>query len=153
VSRATAVPVIRFGSTGADAPLVLSGPRHTHAVEVYDFYKPRGDTEYATVDGKLSQNAYLTAVDTCWAGLKSKLARAKGGDFSLDSFDYVCMHSPYNKLVQKGFARLLVGDFTQQPDRKEFEDVPAQWRGVPLSESVDNRDVEKCFVGLSKASG
>ena len=40
---------------GPDAPLVLSGPRHTHAVEVYDFYKPRGDSEYATVDGKLSQ--------------------------------------------------------------------------------------------------
>ncbi|CAN0457807.1 unnamed protein product, partial [Discosporangium mesarthrocarpum] len=24
---------------------------------------------------------------------------------SLDSFDYISLHSPYNKLVQKGFTR------------------------------------------------
>ena len=45
-------------------------PRATCAFEVYDFYKPRGDTEYATVDGKLSQDAYLASVDTCWSRLK-----------------------------------------------------------------------------------
>ena len=55
---------------GPDAPLVMAGPRATHAFEVYDFYKPRGDTEYATVDGKLSQDAYLASVDTCWSRLK-----------------------------------------------------------------------------------
>lgn len=81
------------------------GPRATHAFEVYDFYKPRGDTEYASVDGKLSQGAYISSVDICWAGLKRKLKAAGEAAVSLDSFDYVCMHSPYNKLVQKGFAR------------------------------------------------
>jgi len=137
---------------GADAPLVISGPRHTHAFEVYDFYKPRGDTEYATVDGKLSQNAYLSAVDTCWAGLKAKLARATASTVSLDSFDYVCMHSPYNKLVQKGFARLVFGDFADDPDREEFAGDAQQWRGATPAATVDNRDVEKCFAGLSKAA-
>ena len=29
---------------GPDAPLAIVGPRCTHAVECYDFYKPRGDT-------------------------------------------------------------------------------------------------------------
>lgn len=92
---------------GPDAPLAVVGPRCTHATEVYDFYKPRGDTEYATVDGKLSQGAYLTAVDKCWVGLKAKLdaAAAELGQTaprtSLDSFDFACLHSPYNKLVQK----------------------------------------------------
>jgi hydroxymethylglutaryl-CoA synthase len=89
--------------------------------QVYDFYKPRGDTEYAMVDGKLSQAAYLTAVDECWAGLKSKLNAAAGEtglvlpNSSLDGFDYACMHSPYNKLVQKGFARLLYSDLVDEP--------------------------------------
>ena len=61
---------------GADAPLALIGPRATRAVEVYDFYKPSGTTEYASVDGKLSQSAYIASVDVCWAGLKKKLTAA-----------------------------------------------------------------------------
>ena len=32
---------------GPDAPLAITGPRCTYATEVYDFYKPRGDTECA----------------------------------------------------------------------------------------------------------
>ena len=58
---------------GPDAPLVLSGPRASYSTECYDFYKPHGDSEYALVDGKLSQTAYLTAVDETWAALKKKV--------------------------------------------------------------------------------
>ena len=87
---------------GPNAPLAFSGPRCTSAVEVYDFYKPHGDSEYAVVDGKLSQSAYLTAVDVCWAGLKRKLATASAASPpSIDDFDYACLHSPYNKLVDR----------------------------------------------------
>ena len=42
---------------------------------------------------------------------QNALPRGAAAAVSLDTFDYVCMHSPYNKLVQKGFARLLFGDF------------------------------------------
>lgn len=114
---------------GPDAPLALEpGRRGTHAMDVYDFYKPRGDSEYAVVDGALSQNCYLRSVDACYERYKYRVARntAKNGASSaatattVNSFDYVCMHSPYNKLVQKGFARLLYGDLldiaaTQEP--------------------------------------
>jgi hydroxymethylglutaryl-CoA synthase len=138
---------------GPDAPLALAGPRATHAFEVYDFYKPRGDTEYATVDGKLSQAAFLTCVDRTWAGLKRKLHAAAGGGGApptLDAFKYVCMHSPYQKLVQKGFARLLYGDFVDAPAAPEFAGDAQRWAGVPAAETVNDRDAEKCFVGLAK---
>jgi hydroxymethylglutaryl-CoA synthase len=144
---------------GPDAPLPLAGPRATHAFEVYDFYKPRGDTEYAIVDGKLSQEAYLTSVDMCWARLKSKLVPAAAraqvglpphGAIDLSCFDYVCMHSPYNKLVQKGFARLVYGDFFADPASPRFEGELQIWAGKPPAETVSDRDVEKCFVTVSK---
>ena len=136
---------------GPDAPLTFRGPRCTHAAEVWDFYKPRGDTEYPTVDGKLSQTAYLTAVDECWAGLKAKIDRAAADSAapsaSLENFDYACLHSPYNKLVQKGFARLVAGDLHAQPQRSEWcSDPEAQkWAAVPPSVSVSDRDAEKFF--------
>ena len=146
---------------GPDAPLAFSGLRCTHAAEVWDFYKPRGDIEYPTVDGKLSQTAYLTAVDECWAGLKAKLGKAAGGAggasaagggaASLDSFDYACMHSPYNKLVQKGFARLVNGDLLAEPSRPEWaaDEEAQKWAKVPAAQSVNDRDAEKVLKRLS----
>ncbi|EOD33197.1 hydroxymethylglutaryl-CoA synthase [Emiliania huxleyi CCMP1516] len=155
---------------GPDAPLVMAGPRATHAFEVYDFYKPRGDTEYATVDGKLSQDAYLASVDTCWSRLKQ--LGLNGSPADLRAFDYVCMHSPYNKLVQKGFARLLygtaalgqpsatsvltlsrraaVGDFADDATAPRFAGDAQRWAGVPPAKTVGDREAEKCFVGLAK---
>ena len=144
---------------GPDAPLAITGPRCTHAVEVYDFYKPRGDTEYAMVDGKLSQSAYLTAVDECWSGLKSKLDLYAGElglvspRTSLDTYSYACLHSPYNKLVQKGFARMLNADLIAEPKRPEWaNDEEAQrWALVPPKKSVDDREAEKPLRRLSEA--
>ena len=149
---------------GADAPLVLSGPRATHARECYDFYKPRGDTEFATVDGKLSQSAYLTAVDETWAKLKAKAdeaaAAAAGGEggelLSLDWYDHVLMHSPYNKLVQKGFARLLNGDMLDEPTRPEWAatvgaEALGAWPTTPARESVSDREAEKVLRKLSES--
>lgn len=139
---------------GPDAPLAVSGPRCTHASEVYDFYKPRGDTEYATVDGKLSQEAYLTAVDRCYAGLQAK--RAATGDAAaattgLDAFGFVCMHSPYAKLVQKGFARMLNADLIAAPAKAEWAaDAEAQkWAAIAPAASVNDRDAEKALKRLS----
>ena len=90
---------------GPDAPLALEPSRATHAMDVWDFYKPH-HSEYAAVDGKLSQACYLRSVDACWRGLRAKapLSTAVG------AFDHCVFHAPYNKLVQKGFARLALGD-------------------------------------------
>jgi len=37
--------------------------------------------------------------------------------------DFAAFHSPFNKLVQKSFARLLYNDFLDNPDAPEFMDV------------------------------
>ena len=52
---------------GPHAALVLEpGLRATHVEHAYDFYKPEHSKEYPTVDGKLSIQCYLKAVDHCY---------------------------------------------------------------------------------------
>ena len=43
---------------------------------VYDFYKPNMESEYPVVDGKLSIQCYLHALDVCSQSFTEKL-RAK----------------------------------------------------------------------------
>jgi hydroxymethylglutaryl-CoA synthase len=64
---------------GPNAPLALiPKTRTTHAVDVYDFYKPNLGSEYPAVDGALSQTCYLRAVDDCYNGAIAKLAKLDG---------------------------------------------------------------------------
>jgi hydroxymethylglutaryl-CoA synthase len=87
---------------------------------VYDFYKPKLDSEYPEVDGPLSVTSYITALDNSYGTYREKLARklspkgaaaTAGSDpkaaFSLDDVDYHVFHSPYGKQVQKAHARLV----------------------------------------------
>lgn len=54
-----------------------AGVRGTHMQHVYDFYKPDMDSEYPTVDGKLSIQCYLHALDKCYEVYSAK-AQARG---------------------------------------------------------------------------
>lgn len=110
---------------GPNAPLVFGINRATHMQHVYDFYKPDPHSEYPTVDGKLSLQAYISAVDKCYQNFRKKLSSAggkqqvSGGDNKvdqdklnlLDKFDAILFHSPYCKLVRKAFARLLFDEY------------------------------------------
>jgi hydroxymethylglutaryl-CoA synthase len=114
---------------GPHASLVVErGVRASHICNTYDFYKPVMDSEYPIVDGKLSISCYLNALDKCYKLYKSKFRRRVAerndlnnnsnsgkkrdvGSFSLDSADAFLFHSPYCKLVQKSFARLLWNDY------------------------------------------
>lgn len=78
----------------------------------YDFYKPRLSSEYPEVDGPLTQTCYPGSLERTYDAFRVKESKRKGGkgdksDVSLEDFDYVVFHSPYGKLVQKGFARLV----------------------------------------------
>lgn len=44
----------------------MPGVRGTHMEHVYDFYKPDLSSEYPVVDGKLSIQCYLGALDKCY---------------------------------------------------------------------------------------
>ena len=96
---------------GPDAPLALErGLSATHMAHAYDFYKPSG--LYPAVDGPLSVYCYLDTLDACYARYAAKFERRFGRAFSLlgGDADHALFHAPYNKLVQKAFARLCYQD-------------------------------------------
>lgn len=83
---------------------------------VYDFYKPHLASEYPEVDGPLTQTCYPGALEQSYDHFRLKdakrLAKLAGkeaslADVTLEDFDFLAFHSPYGKLVQKGFARLV----------------------------------------------
>lgn len=144
---------------GPNAPLVLEpGVRASHFLNIYDFYKPH-HSEYASVDGKLSQWAYLSSVDTCYARYLSKYENRYGSKIDLSHFDYFTFHSPYNKLAQKGFARLFYVDFMNKlkecaGDSCAALEASGFGPAIPLKDieqkdSYESRDVENVFKIIS----
>jgi len=101
---------------GPNAVLVLEPLRSTCVLDVWDFYKPK-HSEYALVDGKLSQACYLRSVDLCWHQLQQKLSQVQD---HMNYFDFYAFHAPYNKLVQKGFGRLFLSSLSEF-DGEEYE--------------------------------
>lgn len=55
---------------GPNGKIVFNKERSTYIDNVYDFYKPNPASEYPTVDGKVSIDCYLKAVEECYKKLK-----------------------------------------------------------------------------------
>jgi hydroxymethylglutaryl-CoA synthase len=101
--------------------LLFKGLRALHVSHAYDFYKPVLDSEYPVVDGKLSIKCYLNSLDKCYNLYKKKFLNIhdtnddknnnNNNDFNLTKANAFIFHSPYCKLVQKSFARLLWNDY------------------------------------------
>ncbi|QRV73413.1 hydroxymethylglutaryl-CoA synthase [Ceratobasidium sp. AG-Ba] len=146
---------------GPNAPIVIEPLHSTYMVNAYDFYKPRPTSEYPIVDGQGSIDTYLKALDWCYRRLQEKAASPHPmptvstfpSTVSLESFDYHIFHSPYGKLVQKGYARLLFHDYRKDPANPIFE--PIRQLGIssdtPLHESLNNKTIEKAFMTISKS--
>eukprot|EP00343_Euplotes_focardii_P008121 CAMPEP_0205819352 /NCGR_PEP_ID=MMETSP0206-20130828/1689_1 /ASSEMBLY_ACC=CAM_ASM_000279 /TAXON_ID=36767 /ORGANISM="Euplotes focardii, Strain TN1" /LENGTH=470 /DNA_ID=CAMNT_0053112845 /DNA_START=20 /DNA_END=1432 /DNA_ORIENTATION=- len=139
---------------GPGAPLVIErGCRSSHMEHVYDFYKPNLESPYPVVDGKYSNVCYLRSVDLCLKRYRARYQRVNKEDFSVTDTDYVVFHSPYNKLVQKSYARLLYNDFMEHPERPEYSDLPQEeYRAVTPEESYAHRPMEKAFCAIGKAT-
>ena len=135
---------------GPNAPIVFErGLRHSHMENVWDFYKPNKDVEYPTVDGQLSNACYLRALDFCYRGYAAKYAKQNNGKaWDLSLADFVCFHSPYNKLVQKSFGRMLYNDFLASPERAEFKDAQ-KFLSLSAEASYADRDLETYFLKKS----
>ncbi|RYR06789.1 hypothetical protein Ahy_B05g074107 isoform A [Arachis hypogaea] len=106
----------------------------------------------AVVDGKLSQNCYLMALDSCYKVFCEKFEKLEGKPFSMAEADYFVFHSPYNKLVQKSFGRLYYDDFLRNPS---FVDEAARtslepYKSLSGDESYNSRDLEKANQQASK---
>ncbi|XP_062146295.1 hydroxymethylglutaryl-CoA synthase-like [Alnus glutinosa] len=138
---------------GPDAPISFESKfRGSHMAHAYDFYKPNLASEYPVVDGKLSQTCYLMALDSCYKQLCKKYEKLEGKQFSISDAEYFVFHSPYNKLVQKSFARLLYNDFLR--NASSVDEVAKEKLG-PFStlsgdESYQSRDLEKVTQQLAK---
>jgi len=130
---------------GPDAPLVIDmSSRATHASHVWDFYKPNANVEYPEVNGYLSQDCYLRALDDCYTLYKQKKSK-QSISFSLESSNhFFVFHSPYNKLVQKAFSRMYFHDFLSTTDRKTNEKFKnlLPWADKTLSETYQDRDLD-----------
>ena len=148
---------------GPNAPLVFErGLRATHTQHAYDFYKPDMSSEYATVDGKLSVQCYLSSLDKCYqsyrqkAAKKSKIQNGVPDEnlITLNDFDGMLFHSPYCKLVQKSFARLDLNDFVSASNNEKSSKYQGleSFNAVELEKSYFDRDVEKAFMTHSQKS-
>ncbi|KAG8468027.1 hypothetical protein KFE25_007079 [Diacronema lutheri] len=134
---------------GPDAPLPLSHERHSHAEHCWDFYKPEMHSEYPAVDGHLSNTIYLRSVDVCYNHFLGKTTP----DGSVRTFDYMCFHSPYNKLVVKSVGRLLYNDYVRSPDgcAPELSKALGQWHpdSVAPSTTYADRGLDTALKKLS----
>ncbi|KAK1274578.1 Hydroxymethylglutaryl-CoA synthase [Acorus gramineus] len=138
---------------GPNAPIALEGKfRGTHMSHVYDFYKPDLASEYPVVDGKLSQTCYLMALDSCYNRFCSKFHKIEGKPFSIADADYFVFHSPYNKLVQKSFARLYYNDFLRNSSsfEKDVREKLEPYSTLSGDQSYQSRDLEKASQQVAK---
>ncbi|KAJ8458019.1 hypothetical protein OPV22_030945 [Ensete ventricosum] len=138
---------------GPNAPISFESKfRGTHMTHVYDFYKPNLASEYPVVDGKLSQTCYLMALDSCYGRFCSKFEKFEGKQFSISDADYFVFHSPYNKLVQKSFARLYFNDFLRNSSvaEKDAREKLEQFSNLTGDESYQSRELEKVSQQVSK---
>ncbi|CAI9784521.1 unnamed protein product [Fraxinus pennsylvanica] len=138
---------------GPNAPIVFESKfRGSHMAHAYDFYKPNLASEYPVVDGKLSQTCYLMALDSCYKTFCNKYEKLEGKPFSVADAEYFVFHSPYNKLVQKSFARLVFNDFVKNcsyMDEASKEKL-APFLSLTSNESYQSRDLEKASQQVAK---
>ncbi|KAG5673664.1 hypothetical protein PVAND_003691 [Polypedilum vanderplanki] len=142
---------------GPDAPLVLDRKvRSTYMKHAYDFYKPDLTSEFPIVDGKLSIQCYLSALDNCYKLYCEKYQRhhPENKVVGLNHFDALIFHTPYCKLVQKSLARISLNDFlltTDPQQRKEtYPSFHEKYDTIKLEDTYFDRDVEKIFMDYSK---
>jgi hydroxymethylglutaryl-CoA synthase len=183
---------------GRDAPIAFTNPkeRATHASNVWDFFKPDHNVEYPTVDGALSQVCYYRALEDCYTRFADKMdafdsmntnttteestdgtERTKTSPFNAESPDYFVFHAPYNKLVQKSYARLYLLDAkrkaqqmnstqpsTQDEEEKKESDKEGtnttnndsslleEWLSKPNQDTYSDKGLEKVLKQLAAPS-
>lgn len=138
---------------GPDAPLVFDcGVRASYMCHAYDFYKPDLSSEFPYVDGKLSIQCYLSALDNCYNLFCKKMRNTDPNFKGLLSLDGMLFHSPYCKLVQKSVARVCFNDFLNASKGEREEQFPglSNFINHKREDTYFDRDVEKAFITYSQ---
>jgi len=150
---------------GPNAPVVFEPTHGTYMANTYDFYKPQLSSEYPEVDGPVSVVTYVAALDAAYSVFREKIGKASkrsqinnhispDAPLSLEDVDYAIFHSPYGKQAVKGHARMMFNDFLVNPKAPRFANVPNSETllSVTHAASLTDKNIEKVFVGASKAS-
>lgn len=129
---------------------VHAGLRGVHMEHAYDFYKPDLSSEYPVVDGKLSIQCYLTALDKCYQRYADKARSADASPFTMQDADFFVFHSPFTKLVAKSLARLKLNDLVRATSADTSTTGAfcglADLVGRSLESTLGDRDVEKLLM-------
>lgn len=134
---------------GRDAPLRIDlQTKATHASHVWDFFKPIMDSEYPEVNGALSQTCYLRALDDCYNRFIEKTRRIRSITPAVRETDYFLFHSPYNKLVQKSFARLVYLDILSGAESDPAGTL-SRWREVAPDRTYEDKELEGALKALA----
>jgi len=133
---------------GRNAPLAFNlKTRTTHATHVWDFFKPRMESEYPEVDGALSETCYLRALDDCYTRFTAKQQQQQKQTVGTPGTDFFLFHSPYNKLVQKSLARVFFCDI--RAGRVSSPAIEAKWAAASAEATYKDKDLE---TALKEAS-
>ncbi|KAK8869461.1 hydroxymethylglutaryl-CoA synthase [Kwoniella newhampshirensis] len=76
-------------------------------------------------------------------------ANGTAAEEGIAKFDYVALHSPYGKLVQKGHARMFYNDYLRNPTSPAFANVPENIQTLDKSKTYTDKVVEKTFIGVA----
>ena len=136
---------------GPDALLTFDPFRFSHMEHAYDFYKPHMDSEYPLVDGHLSNDCYLKALNNCWDGYRARFEQHYGREPAFGSLgtrdlvsggvDYALFHHPYAKLVQKSFGVMW-----------DTSDAAHSGRSAPLDAKAQKEGSKELFARMTEPS-
>ncbi|WVQ79797.1 hydroxymethylglutaryl-CoA synthase [Cryptococcus sp. DSM 104549] len=122
----------------------------------YSTYVEKAEKSIARASKKLSLASVTAAVTEIANGVSAAVnghANGTNGDAAKEdgiaSFDYVCLHSPYGKLVQKGHARLFYNDYLRNPSHPAFANIPESIKALDKTKTYTDKTVEKAFVALA----
>ncbi|RHY88780.1 hypothetical protein DYB35_008372 [Aphanomyces astaci] len=73
-----------------------------------------------------------------------------GHFFDVAANDFVLFHSPYNKLAQKGFSRIVFNDFLRNPTLPQYDKL-RKWHGAALEDTYYDRDLDAASREVSLA--
>jgi len=152
IAEYAAGPARPTGGVGAVAMLIGPNPvislevgRASYMKHVYDFYKPYLSSPYPVVDGKLSNSCYIEAIDECYEKFLNTMEKRTKKPLKLDDFDHCIFHSPYNKLVQKSYGRLVYNDFLRRPEEYPAFGQFQTFRESKPAETKTDRNVINTF--------
>jgi len=135
---------------GPNARMTIDPIRSTFIDNQYDFYKPNLASEYPIVDGTLSISTYLAALEECYKLIQKKYKTQQNCELNALEFDYLCFHSPFYKMVQKAFAKLIDLDRSKTRSEEEVKQLFLKkvHPGLFLSKTLGNIYTGSLYTGL-----